>query len=254
MTNQLVNPQSPLYGGPYGIQAYLIPPAFSDKVVFEGPWIPIAGIKAGSLEVAGTLGGGTLSLQLVGTNDPQVAAVNRYTITVGGTITNNDTLSVTVKNPNLAGGTEQVTITAVTADTTTTLAAKLAAAIVADANLAALGIGATSTAAVVTLTFPSVNPAEPSSSTGWTQPTTNFTEISATAVTGGATETLTVAADTGGTPLPASAIGSGANPIVGASFPGLIALSAPFPLFIKARLAAMSGTSPSVTAALNASV
>jgi len=257
---QIVDYQSPRFGGPYGLQAYLIPPQFTQKVVFEGPWIPIAGAKAASLEIAGSLGGGTISLQLVGTNDPVVAGINRYTVTLGGSVTTGDTITATFTNPNLPAGSEAVTYTTIGGDTTTTIATALAAAINADTNLQSVGIGATSAAAVVTIEFPSItyqspapavgsNPASSGSSQGYA----NFTIVAMT-IGGSATETATVAADTNGTPLPASAIGSGANPIVGASFPGLIALSAPYPLFIKARMAAMSGTSPSVTASLTAAV
>lgn len=237
----LINPQSPLFGGPYGIQAYLLPPGLA-AAPFEGPWIPITGAKNASLEVAGTIGGGTLSLQLVGTNDPAVAAINNYTITIGGTITNGDTVTATFTNPGLPTAGESVTVPVVTADTTTTIAAKMAAAINADAALNALGITATSAVAVVTVTFPSIAPGTGSAGA---PPTANFTGIVGSK-SGGATETITIANGSNGsiTGMPAAIT----------SVNGMSNIPAPLPLFVKARMTLTGATNPSLTAALNASI
>src|ERR1700761_6278953 len=110
MQTQLVNYTSPEFGGPYGMQAYLLPPGGA-AADFEGPWIPLSGAKNATLEVAGSLGGGTLSMSIIGTNDPIVAGLNRYTITLGGTIAVNDTFTATFASPGLPGGTEAVLVT-----------------------------------------------------------------------------------------------------------------------------------------------
>ena len=77
--------------------------------------------------------------------------------TIGGTITNGNTITVTVADPALVGGTEAVLYTIVTADTTTTVATKLAAAITADANLQAIGVNAASSGTTVSLKSASPN-------------------------------------------------------------------------------------------------
>lgn len=244
MQTQLVTPISPGYGAPYGRQAYLLPPSQA-AAIYEGPWIQLDGVKALSVEFEGS-SGATFALDLYGTNDPIVAAVNSYTVTVGGTITNNDTLTLTFLNPNLPNSTEAVTVAVVTADTTTTVAAKLAAAINADTKLDAVGIGASSAVAVVTVTFPSVAtdspPPDGPPSVGGSAGLANFTSIVGSK-SGGATETLTVATAVTGTKLNASSIAT-LGFLVSSTVP-----FPPFPLFIKARLTAVSG---SITASLNA--
>jgi hypothetical protein len=115
----------------------------------------------------------------------------------------------------------------------------MAAAINADTKLQGLGVGASSLAAVVTVTFPSVAPITAIS--GDTATGANFIGI-ATSATGSATETQTVATFTNGTTL-GSAIAA----------LGLTNIPAPFPLFIKARLATLTGGGAKITAALNAS-
>jgi hypothetical protein len=233
--SRLILPQTPAFGGPYGLIAPLVPGIIS--VPYNGPWVPIAGAKALSMEVAGSIS--TLSLVLYGTNDENVSAVSDYIITIGGTITNNDTIVATFTNPNLPGGSEAVTIPVVTADTTTTLAAKLAAAINADTNLAGLAITASSVAAVVTVQFPSVAPGESNSYTG--PPLANTTQIS-TAVTGGASETAVVGVTETGT-----AIGSAITAL------GLTAVAAPLPAFIRAAMTTLTGTNAIINGNLLAS-
>jgi RHS repeat-associated protein len=97
--------------------------------------------------------------------------------TVGGTVTVGNILTLTAHDALLTGGQEAVTYTVKTGDTLTTIAAGLAAAVNADTKLAAVNIIAYSSLAVVALSTAKGN-------------TTTFTE----SVSGGATETITVAA------------------------------------------------------------
>lgn len=238
MQNQLVNNFSPPFGAPYGFQAYLTPPG-APPALIEGPWILLAGAKSLTLEIAGSLGGGTLSIQLVGTNDPVVSGVNRNTITLGGTIAVSDTFTATFASPGLPAGTEAVLVTATGTPTPTTMATALAAAINADTNLAALGIQATSAAGVVTVDFPSGAPQANTagSNEGPTAAFANFVSIVGTkASTSG---TIAVANDTDGTN-----VGSAITAL------GLTAIAAPLPLFIKARMTFSGGTNPAFTVSL----
>lgn len=71
-------------------------------------------------------------------NNPRVDATANAIL--GGSVTNGDTLSLTVTLATLSGGSETVSYKAVTADTITTVAEGLANAINNDGNLGALGI------------------------------------------------------------------------------------------------------------------
>ncbi|HTI81747.1 MAG TPA: hypothetical protein VL614_14965 [Acetobacteraceae bacterium] len=71
-------------------------------------------------------------------NNPRVDALG--TITVGGSITNGDTVTLTTTLPTLAGGSAAVTYPVVTADTTTTVAEGILDAINNSAALQAAGI------------------------------------------------------------------------------------------------------------------
>jgi RHS repeat-associated protein len=83
-------------------------------------------------------------------------AAGTQTATIGGTATTGDQLSIEVTNSALAGGEESVSYTVPSGSpSTTTMAAGLASSINADTHLQALGVTATSTAAVVTF---GVNP------------------------------------------------------------------------------------------------
>jgi hypothetical protein len=109
------------------------------------------------------------------------------TIAVGGSVTNGDYItSITVTNalvPSLVSGTSVGPIAIVTADTTTTVATKIAAALNANTVLAALGYIATSSTTTVTLTTIGLAGA----STTWS-----------TALSSGATITLTPTNASGG--------------------------------------------------------
>jgi RHS repeat-associated protein len=77
--------------------------------------------------------------------------------TVGGTITGGDVLSFLVYNSTLPGGQEQVFYPVTSSDTLSTVATALAAAVNSDTNLAALGISASASSTVVSITQPSTN-------------------------------------------------------------------------------------------------
>jgi len=78
-------------------------------------------------------------------------------LTVGGTVTVGNVLTVTVFDAGLSGGQKSVNYTVPTGATLTSIATGIRNAINADTALAAVGVTATSAAAVVTLTSTSVN-------------------------------------------------------------------------------------------------
>lgn len=173
----------------------------------EGVWVPVEFCKSGSIEVVGTFG--ALAAQLIGSNslsDPS----NVYTLTVGGTVTTNDVSTVTFTNPNLPNnGTRAVAYTSVGGDTTTTIATALTGAINSDSQLNALGINATSSGAVITITYPSGAPPRTAEGTSPQSPPMQNATVVSGASNGSATETFTVAnASTGANVGPAlSALG-----------------------------------------------
>lgn len=95
-------------------------------------------------------------------------------ITVGGTVTNTDTLSLTASSGTISGSPRTVTVSVTGADTTTTLATKLANAVNGVSQFTVPGIKATATGPVLTLNWPTAF------SVAWTP-----------AVSSGATESLT---------------------------------------------------------------
>jgi len=110
---------------------------------------------------------------------------NTYTgtskATVGGTVTAGNILTITVYDAGLSGGSKAVNYTVLAGATLTTIATGIKNAINADSALTAIGVTATSSGAVVTLLSTSVN-------------VTSYTS----GVSGGATETLTLGANTWG--------------------------------------------------------
>ncbi len=101
-------------------------------------------------------------------------------VALGGTKTTGNTVTVVIYDIGLATGSKAISYTVVAADTLTTIATNLAAAINADATLTALGVTATASSAVVSLKSLSPNL------------TTYVTSTSA-----GATETLALGAGMG---------------------------------------------------------
>lgn len=97
-------------------------------------------------------------------------------VTLGGTVTVGNTLTITVNDAALSGGTKSETYTVVGGDTLTTIATSLTTLINADSSLAAIGVTATSNGAVILVSSTSVNQTTYASSTS-----------------GGATETISIA-------------------------------------------------------------
>ena len=71
---------------------------------------------------------------------------------VGGTVTTSDVLTLTAYDPSLGGGSESVSYTVTGGDTLTSNPTALKNAINADSNLSGIGVSATSSAAVITIT------------------------------------------------------------------------------------------------------
>ena len=86
------------------------------------------------------------------------AVINpNQTATVGGTITANDILTLSVHNSALSHA-ENVQYTVQGGDSTTSIATHLTSNINADSNLSGIGVSATSSGAIITITSTSVNP------------------------------------------------------------------------------------------------
>lgn len=83
-----------------------------------------------------------------------VVLQNSLPVTVGGSITNGDTLSMIATSASISNSPFTVTITVAGADTTTTLAAKLATAINSASAFVNPGIRATSVGPIFTITWP----------------------------------------------------------------------------------------------------
>ena len=103
------------------------------------------------------------------------------TATVGGTVTSGNTVTITTHDAGLTGGQESDTYTVLMGDTLTSIATGLKNAINADVKLQAIGVSATSSGAVITLSSTSTN-------------VTTYTE----STSGGATETITLGVNTFG--------------------------------------------------------
>jgi phage tail sheath gpL-like len=70
---------------------------------------------------------------------------------IGGTKKTGDILTITVKDPALAGGSKNVNYTVLAADTLTTIATAIKNAINADASLTAIGVSSTSVGTNITI-------------------------------------------------------------------------------------------------------
>jgi hypothetical protein len=225
------------FNGPYGLRSQLL--ASATAAPFEGLWTPIAGAKVGSIEVNGTES--TIEVDIYATNNPSASPSNTYTVTVGGSATQNDVVGLTFTNPLLPNGSESVSYTVGATPSLTTVAAGLVAAILADTKLQALGFGASNLAGVITITWPSVSPQSIAGGDPYATPSTpvmGSTTAISTTLSGGATETLTATAGTDGFLL---------TKITALGFT-LLTMPA---RFIKARLVTLTGSSPSVNAFYN---
>ncbi len=97
-------------------------------------------------------------------------------ITIGGTVTVGNTLTITVHDAALSGGVKSDSYTVITGDTLTSIATKLTTALNGDSSLSAIGVTAVSSGAVMLVKSLSANQTTYTSSTS-----------------GGATETITIA-------------------------------------------------------------
>ncbi len=121
------------------------------------------------------------------------ATSSAETVTVGGTITAGNTLTLTATGSGITGSPVSVTYTVLVSDTIDTIASALAALINANANLVAANISASAVLAVVTINYPSTL------TVAWSESTSS-----------GATETLTLASGSGTTAgLTVTAISTG---------------------------------------------
>jgi len=189
------------FGGPFSIQAWLARDLAAADLPFEGLWVPAGWAKSATVELTGS---GTLSsiqADVWGTNqlDPQ----NTYTVTVGGSETDGDDVGITFNNPLLPGGSKTKSVHTAGGQSLNSIAAALGALINADVDLAGLGIRAAVVNAVITITWPSLGQFQGNANAAASPPAANTLSL-AKALSGGATETLTIAAGTDGTNLTAS--------------------------------------------------
>lgn len=240
MPDPIVQYQSAPFAGSFSIFSAMlnaVPPAAAP---YEGVWMPTRFAKGGSFELTTTGTGLTMEADIWATN--QAEPTNTYVVTVGGTITANDIASLTFNGQNLPSAGTPAAYTVQGGDTTALVAAGLAAAINASTALGLIGVTAKAVGSVVTITWPSALPQQGAAG-GPSQPGSPAianTIVLSKAVSGSATETLTIALGTDGTNvLQLTAAGLVAAPV------------ALFPVrWIKARLPTLSG-SGGPTATLN---
>lgn len=110
-----------------------------------------------ALSVTATSSTNIITLAVPATAEPAVITSYANTIipkaTITGTVVAADKLNIVVTNAAIAGGAATISYTAILADTTTTVAAGLAAAVNASQPLQAAGISATSLSNVVSFAF-----------------------------------------------------------------------------------------------------
>jgi hypothetical protein len=237
MVDQLVQYTAGPFASPFAIAALLADSIVAANLPYEGLWVPVKFAKAASIELSGSIS--TLALDIWATN--QFNPLNTYTVTVGGSETDGDMLNLIFTNPLLPNGSETVTLTTSGGESTTAIAAALAAGVNADQNLAVLGFRATSAAAVVTILWPSLPGFAINTEEG--SPPVGSTTILTTSKSGGATETLTVAVGADGEKLNGTSI----------TALGLTNYTSSMPVgYIKTRIGTLTGTGANITAALAA--
>lgn len=150
---------------------------------FEGPWVPWMFSKQTSVEVLGTFA--TLSCQLYTTN--QLNPLNSYGITIAGTFTAADVITLTFTTPL---GVILATYTVIGGNTATIAAAGLRDFINTSSSFAAQGIQASSAAGLLTVTWPTPPFTRPSA----VSPLITVSGASS----GSSTETVAVAVGSGG--------------------------------------------------------
>lgn len=221
------------FGSPFDIGLQLLDNA--SVAPTEGLWLPARFAKTGSIELAGSMS--TVSVSLLGTNqlaDP----LNQMALTVGGTITTGDIVTIKATNTNLPGGSASVAYTVVGGDTTTTIGAALSALMNASLGMTAIGVTAQAAAGVITASFPSIfaNDGTNGSNYATGAGPANITTFTAS-VSGAATETVTVA----GVTTIGSAVGSAITAL------GLTQITV-LPRWIRARLTTLTGTAAFINA------
>lgn len=96
-----------------------------------------------------------------GATETMALAINQNTNAValiGGSKTTGDTLTVTVYDAGISGGSQAVTYTVASTDTLTSIASGLASAITSNSTVKNIGVSATSSGTVVTIQSNSTNP------------------------------------------------------------------------------------------------
>ena len=233
----LVNYVAAPFASPFAIKALLADSIVAGNLPYEGLWVPLGFSKAATVELLGSIS--TLSVDIWGTN--QFFPLNTYTVTVGGSETDGDVLSLVFTNPLLPGNQQEtVSVTTSGGESLANIATALAAAVNADAALAPLGFKAAAASAVVTIQWPS-SPGFSTTTDEESPPLGSATILTATK-SGGATETLTIACGADGVNLTSSHL----------TALGLTNLT-PMPVgWVKARVTTLTGTNAVVTAALDA--
>jgi YD repeat-containing protein len=118
-----------------------------------------SGSTGNTTYAASTNSGATETIVLtINVNGPMTA-------TIGGTVTSADILNIIVSDQGLSGGKETVSYRVNVGDTLNSIAAGLAAATNADTKLQAIGVTASASSAVVTITSNSINATTYSQST-----------------------------------------------------------------------------------------
>lgn len=233
--------QSP-YIAPQSLACALLPNVTSAP--YEGLWVPVGYCKSLQMETFGSMS--TISMSLYGSNSPGTP-LNTYTITVGGSsFINLDTESISFSAQTIGGNPIKITYVSSGSDTTSTIAAGLAALINANATLQGLGVNAAAAANVITISFPSIAPGPvPGEVAGFNYPSSaggggiaNSIAIT-TAITGTGNETLTVT-------TPATF-----GTLIGAAITafGITSITAPW-VWLKMRLNTLTGGGANVTANL----
>lgn len=220
--------------GPFATSAWLMEGV---TAVAEGLWVPTKYMKNASVEISGSMT--TMSLAIVGSNQlPEPP--NQVTLTIGGSVTVGDTVTVVVNNKNIpAGGSASVSYTTIGGDTTSTVAAALATRLSASLPIIACGIEVNNiAAAVITVQFPSVWPNAGLTGGSYNAAFQNVTTFSGSS-SGAATETVTAAAVT----TIGTAIGSAVTAL------GFVSLSL-VPRWMKARLTTLTGGGATINAAV----
>jgi hypothetical protein len=222
----LVDYQSAPYNGPFSISAALLTGVAAAP--YEGLWVPIQWAKSGSIELSGTFS--AIDVDLYVSNAEQAPA-NQYVATLGGSATEADHVGITFTSPLISGG-KTVSYTVANGNDLTAIGAGLAAAINADTTLAALGITAGAASGVVTVSWPSTSPTEGAGQFSSPSSPSQANDLSlASALSAGATETITFTTGTSGLKLGSTI-----------SAAGLTSIATSY-RWIKARLTSMTGSS-----------